>query len=157
MEGLTAAESWTVLQAADPDTRVAIFAYLDHQKQIEIIETCDPASVALLIADMPADDRVDMLNAVDDETSERVTSLVPIDKRRDIFRLQAYPEGTAGAVMTTEVARLPESLTVRQALEELSRIAENLETIYYIYIVDDDNHLRGAVSAAPVGHESRQA
>jgi magnesium transporter len=49
--------------------------------------------------------------------------------------------------MTTEVARLPESLTVRQALEELSRIAENLETIYYIYIVDDENHLRGAVSA----------
>ena len=49
--------------------------------------------------------------------------------------------------MTTEVARLPESLTVRAALEELSRIAENLETIYYIYIVDDENHLRGAVSA----------
>ena len=72
---------------------------------------------------------------------------MPVEKRRDILRLQAYPEGTAGAVMTTEVARLPESLTVRQALEELSRIAENLETIYYIYIVDDDNHLRGAVSA----------
>ena len=72
---------------------------------------------------------------------------MPADKRRDILRLQAYPEGTAGAVMTTEVARLPESLTVRAALEELSRIAENLETIYYIYIVDDENHLRGAVSA----------
>jgi magnesium transporter len=147
MEGLTAAESWSVLQAADQDTRVEIFAYLDRQKQIEIIETCDPASVATVIADMPADDRVDLLNAVDEETAQNVTALVPIEKRRDIFRLQAYPEGTAGAVMTTEVARLPESLTVRQALEALSRIAENLETIYYIYIVDDDNHLRGAVSA----------
>ena len=42
---------------------------------------------------------------------------------------------------------MPESLTVRAALEELSRIAEDLETIYYIYIVDDENHLRGAVSA----------
>jgi magnesium transporter len=72
---------------------------------------------------------------------------VPTEKRRDIFRLQAYPEGTAGAVMTTEVACLPESLTVREALEELSRIAENLETIYYIYIVDAENHLRGVVSA----------
>jgi magnesium transporter len=49
--------------------------------------------------------------------------------------------------MTTEVARLPESLTVRQALEKLSQIAENLETIYYIYIVDADNHLRGAITA----------
>ena len=67
MEGLTAAESWTVLQAADPPTRVEIFGYLDRQKQIEIIETCDPESVSTLIADMPADDRVDLLNAVDEE------------------------------------------------------------------------------------------
>jgi magnesium transporter len=147
MEGLTAAETWAVLQAADQETRVAIFSYLDRQKQIEIIESCDPQSVAAVIADMPADDRVDLLNAVDDDISEQVTALVPIEKRRDIFRLQAYPEGTAGAVMTTEVARLPESLNVRQALDALSRFAENLETIYYIYIVDDENHLRGAVSA----------
>ena len=147
MEGLTAAESWTVLQAADPPTRVEIFGYLDRQKQIEIIETCDPESVSPLIADMPADDRVDLLNAVDEEVASNLLSLVPADKRRDILRLQAYPEGTAGAVMTTEVARLPETLTVRAALEQLSRIAENLETIYYIYIVDENNHLRGAVSA----------
>jgi magnesium transporter len=147
MEGLTAAESWSVLQAADPPTRVEIFGYLDRQKQIEIIETCDSESVSTLVADMPADDRVDLLNAVDEEVSQTLTSLVPVEKRRDILRLQSYPEGTAGAVMTTEVARLPESLTVRSALEELSRIAENLETIYYIYIIDNENHLRGAVSA----------
>ncbi len=147
MEGLTAAESWTVLQAADPATRVEIFGYLDRQKQIEIIETCDPESVGPLIVDMPADDRVDLLNAIDEEVARGLLSLVPAEQRRDILRLQAYPEGTAGAVMTTEVARLPESLTVRAALEELSRIAENLETIYYIYIVDEANHLRGAVSA----------
>ena len=147
MEGLTAAEAWSVLQAADPPTRVEIFGYLDRQKQIEIIETCDPESVSTLIADMPADDRVDLLNAVDEDVATNVTSLIPIEKRRDVLRLQSYPEGTAGSVMTTEVARLPESLTVRAALEELSRIAENLETIYYIYIVDDENHLRGAVSA----------
>lgn len=147
MEGLTAAETWTVLQAADPDTRVEIFGYLDDDKQIEIIETCDPESISPLIADMPADDRVDLLNDIDEEVAKDLLSLIPVDERRDIQRLQAYPEGTAGAVMTTEVAKLPEKLTVREALEELSRIAENFETIYYIYIVDENNHLRGAVSA----------
>ncbi|HEX5472503.1 MAG TPA: magnesium transporter [Lacipirellulaceae bacterium] len=147
MEGLTAAEAWTVLQAADSSTRVAIFGYLDRQRQIEIVETCDAESVAPLIADMPPDDRVDLLNAVEPETTSDITSLLPIDARRDIQRLQAYSEGTAGAMMTTEVARLPESLSVREALEALSKIAEDLETIYYIYIVDDDNHLRGAISA----------
>jgi magnesium transporter len=147
MEGLTAAEAWTVLQAADPTTRVEIFVYLDRPKQIEIIETCDPESAAQLVADMPADDRVDLLNAVDEGTATSVMSLVPIEERRDIQRLQSYSEGTAGAMMTTDVARLPESLTVKGALEALSHIAANLETIYYIYIVDDENHLRGAISA----------
>lgn len=147
MEGLTAAESWAVLQSADPPTRAQIFRYLDHEKQIEIIETCDRESASQLIADLPADDRVDLLNAIDEEVARELLPLVPLEERREVLRLQAYPEGTAGAVMTTEVARLPESLTVRQALDQLSHVAENLETIYYIYIVDAENHLRGAVSA----------
>jgi magnesium transporter len=147
MEGLTAAEAWAVLQVADPPTRVQIFGYLDRTRQVEILETCDRESIGQLIADMAADDRVDLLNEIDEEVARELLPLVPADARRDTLRLQAYPEGTAGALMTTEVARLPESLTVRAALEELSRIAQDLETIYYIYIVDDENHLRGAISA----------
>src|SRR6185503_6210961 len=67
MEGLTAAEAWAVLRVADPPSRVEIFGYLDHQTQVEIIATGDPDGVSQLIADMPADDRVDLLNAVDED------------------------------------------------------------------------------------------
>jgi magnesium transporter len=49
--------------------------------------------------------------------------------------------------MTTEVAMIAETLTVRQAIDEMSREAEHLETIYYIYAVDDDQHLHGVVTA----------
>ena len=96
---------------------------------------------------MPADDRVDLIRVVDDEVIEQVLPLMPVEERRDILRLQGYEEGTAGSVMTTEVARLSETLTVREALEEVGHQSEELETIYYIYIVDDENHLRGLVSA----------
>src|SRR3990172_1056565 len=147
MEGLTATESWAVLQVADPETRVEIFGFLDEEKQVEIIETCDPDAVSQLIADMPADDRVDLLNKVSEAVVEQVLPLIPAEERREVLRLQSYPESTARAVMTTEVARWPETLTVRAALEEFGRQAQDLETIYYIYIVDGDNHLRGVVSA----------
>ena len=73
--------------------------------------------------------------------------LVAADERRDIQRLSSYPEDTAGAEMTTEFARLSEELTVEQALREISRQAEDLETIYYLYAADDEDHLRGIVSA----------
>jgi magnesium transporter len=72
---------------------------------------------------------------------------MPAEDRRDILRLRQYPEGTAGSVMTSEFAKLRETLTVREALAEISRQAEELETIYYLYIVDESDHLRGLVSA----------
>jgi magnesium transporter len=147
MEGLTAPESWAVLMAADPATRAEIFTYLEREKQVEMLETCDRAGAGRLIADMPADERVDLLNSIEPAVAKELMALLEPEERRDVQRLLSYSEGTAGALMTTEVARLPESLTVRGALEELSRIAEGLETIYYVYVVDDENHLRGAVSA----------
>ncbi|MCP4816509.1 MAG: magnesium transporter, partial [Planctomycetaceae bacterium] len=71
----------------------------------------------------------------------------PETERRDILRLQMFPEGTAGAVMTSDAAMLAEQLTVSEAFQELSEQAEELETIYYLYVVDEKQHLRGVVSA----------
>jgi magnesium transporter len=147
MEGLTADEAWTVLRATDAERRTAIFEYLDEDKQVEILETADREETSQLITSMAPDDRVDLLKQIEEETLEGLMPLIPAAERRDIKRLSQYPEGTAGALMTTNVARLPESLTVWQALEEIAHQARDHETIYYIYIVDDENHLRGLISA----------
>jgi magnesium transporter len=146
MEGLTPDEQWAVLRHADLSLREQIFSYFPHERQVEILETQDRDQIAELIADVAADDRVDLLHDVRDEVVEELLPRVPLDIRREILRLREYPEGTAGAMMTTEVAKLGEGLTVRQALEELSRQAEQLETIYYLYVVDEEDHLRGVVS-----------
>jgi magnesium transporter len=147
MEGLSAEETWAVLRTTDPERRTAIFDYLDQDKQVDILETCDFGETSELIAEMPPDDRVDLLKQLEPETVDALLPLLPTEARRDINRLSQYPEGTAGAVMTTDVARLPESLTVWQALEEIAHQARDHETIYYIYIVDAENHLRGLISA----------
>jgi magnesium transporter len=147
MEGLTAEESWAVLRETDTERRAAIFGYFEEEKQVEIIETCNYDETSLLIAEMAPDDRVDLLKQLEPETVRSLLPLLPTEERRDIHRLSQYPEGTAGAVMTTSVARLPETLTVWQALEEIAHQARDHETIYYIYIVDGENHLRGLISA----------
>jgi magnesium transporter len=147
MEGLLPTEEWAVLRHADLVLREQIFAYFPHDRQVEIIESQDRSEVAELIADLAADDRVDLLQDVREEVVEELLPRLPLEIRREILRLREYPEGTAGAMMTTEVAKLGEQLTARKALEELGRQAEGLETIYYLYVVDDDDHLRGVVSA----------
>ncbi|QDU29979.1 Magnesium transporter MgtE [Anatilimnocola aggregata] len=147
MEGLDASEAWEVLQHAELKLREDIFLYFTHERQIEIIETQDRAGVAELLADLPADDRVDLLHDVQEEVVEELLPLLPADERRELLRLRAYAPDSAGAMMTTEMAMIEEDLSVRDALVALSREAEHVETIYYIYVVDHDLHLRGVVSA----------
>ena len=147
MAGLSTDEAWAVLQNGDNALRVDIFSFLGKDKQHEILETQELAQVAEMVAELPPDDRVDLLQEISPERLEPLLNLLPIEERRDFQRLSQYPEGTAGAVMTTEVAKLSELLTIREALNEVTRQGEDYETIYYLYIVDDEDHLRGLVSA----------
>jgi magnesium transporter len=147
MEGLNADETWRLLQHADEHARVQIFTYLDPARQVEICEAQDRDAIARLIANLASDDRVSLLRRLTDEAQADLLNRIPATERRDIQRLSQYPEGTAGAMMSTDVVRLSETLTVREALDELSRQAEMFETIYYLYIVDVEQHLRGVVSA----------
>ncbi len=147
MEGLSPAEAWTVLSHTDEPTRVSIFGYFDESTQVEMIETLPREEIAKLVSELAPDDRVDLLHQVKHEVVEELMPLLPTEERRDILHLRSYPEGTAGAVMTTDVAKLSDSWTVRQALDHLQRESDELETIYYLFIVNDQDHLRGLVSA----------
>ena len=144
MEGLTEDEAWAVLQRPMSATSG------DLQYSITTARSNCSASRtpirAELIAELYSDDRVDLLQEMDQERVDLLLELLPRSDRRDIQRLQAYPEGTAGSLMTTEMAKLAEQLTVREALDALSRLGEQLETIYYIYVVDEEEKLRGVVS-----------
>ena len=147
MEGLTAKETWAVLQHAETPLQVEIFGFFEQVRQIEIIETLDREEIAQFIGHLPPDDRVDLLAEVRPWIVAELMPLIPTEERRDIQRLSAYPEDTAGAVMTTEFARLSEDLSVGRALQEIGKQAGELETIYYLYVVDEEDHLRGLVSA----------
>lgn len=146
MEGLSAVEAWQVLMHASPGLRAEIFQYFDLDRKLEILRSEAPDSLAELLIHLPADDRVDLIQELDEHRVTELLALLPVADRRDIRRLQSFAEGTAGALMTTEVAKLTEGLTVREALDELSSQAERLETIYYLYVVDEDDRLRGIVS-----------
>lgn len=146
MEGLADGDLWAVLQFAELDRRADIFGYFDEQRQVALLQGQDAEEVAALVDKIPADDRVDLIHELTPTRVQAILPLLPVADRRDIQRLRSYKEETAGALMTSEVAMLGESLTVREAFEELSKQASDLETIYYLYVVDDDNLLRGIVS-----------
>ena len=157
MEGLTAQEAWQVLNHTDLHVRVEVFAFFEVDTQVQIIEQVDRVEIAAFISELAPDDRVDLLDHVDPQVVEELLPLLPAEERRDILHLRSYPEETAGSVMTTDVAKLPEHLTPAEAMTRLQEFATDVEVIYYLYIVDDQDHLRGLVSFRQLVSSLRKA
>ncbi len=147
MDGLSPEESWRVLLYTELSRRVEIFGYFDGSNQVALIESLDRDAMAELVSELAPDDRVDLLGQVDPKIVDELLPLLPADDRRDYLHLRQYAEGTAGAVMTTDVAKLGEELTVRETIQYLQEEIEEIETIYYLYVVNEQDHLRGLVTA----------
>ncbi len=136
-------EAWRVLSLCDIQRLVEIFAYFSLPFQVELVHLMDRTHLSRLLEEMAPDDRVDLLERLDPDHVESILPLVAQAERADIRKLLSYPENSAGSIMTTEYASLPKDITVKEAFERLRRQAPDRETIYYIYITDDQRHLIG--------------
>lgn len=146
ISSLSAEETWSVLEHVDLPLRADIFSHLDDDLMVEMIETLRRDEIARLLTEMPHDERADLFKRLPEERRQAVMPALAQAEREDIRRLTAYPEGTAGAVMTSDYAALSRQLTASQAIERLREVAPDKETIYYAYVVDESRKLLGFVS-----------
>ena len=157
IDELDPAELWTVLVSCEPVLQAEIFGFLDRRLQIEVVEVADRKTLSRLIEEMAPDDRVDVLERLDEEKVESLLPLIAQAERADIRKLLSYPDGSAGSIMTTEYASLPEEITVSEALDQLRIQAPDSETIYYIYMLDEGRRLDGIVSLRELIQAKRAA
>ncbi len=143
---LSPKEIWSVLKHIEPDLRAEIFSHLDLDLQIKMTEELSRQELAVLISEMSPDDRVDLLKRLPEDKREALLPAIAQAEREDIRKLSSYPEGTAGAVMTSDYATLPPDISASEALERLRMEAPDKETIYYCYVVDEERKLLGLVS-----------
>jgi magnesium transporter len=145
-EGFTPEEAWRVLSHTNIVNQAAIFEYFPLEWQVEMAEGTGRQHMARLIEEMSSDDRADLLQKLPRPVAESLLRLVDEADRRDIATLSKFEEGTAGALMTTDYAWLPANITAGEALERLRLQAPDTETIYYIYVLDDQRKLLGIIS-----------
>src|SRR5947209_6293746 len=137
---------WRFLNTTSIPNQAAIFAYVPLEWQVLMVEGTGRPHMARLIEQMSHDDRADLLRRLAPKVTESLLRLVDEADRRDIAALVKYPENTAGALMTTDYAWLPANISVEEALDRLRLQAPDRETIYYVYVVDDQRRLLGVVS-----------
>ncbi len=124
------------IQEIEPELQVSVLESLPPEKAADVLEEMDPNSAADLLADLQPTQREQLLDLMADEDAA------------DVEKLLAYPEDTAGGIMTTEFTTIPLGLTAGAALAHLrqSPAAQEDETMYYVYVVDEENKLRGVVT-----------
>ncbi len=140
-------EVWKVLQQTAIRDQADIFEYFPIEMQVRLVEGTGRPHMARLIEQMSHDDRSRLLRRLPPRVAESILRLVDEADRRDIAALAKYPEGTVGALMTTDYAWLPATLRAGEAVERLRQQAPKSETIYYIYVLDESTRkLLGVVS-----------
>lgn len=146
LEDVGADDAWSVLSHCEPERQAEIFQYLTLPVQVTLVDHIDRRSLSRIIEQLPADDRVDLLERLEPERVEELLPLVAQAERRDIRKLLSYPDESAGSIMTTEYASLPANITVEEALKRLRLQAPRAETIYYVYMTDENRRLIGCLS-----------
>jgi magnesium transporter len=145
-EGLSVEETWQLLDHASVDRQAEVFSFFPLDKQVEMVEGVGRERLSKLLEAMHPDDRVDLLKRLNPEIVESLMPLLTKAERQDIRTLLSFPEGSAGSVMTTEYASLPADTLAGDAIALLRQQAPSRETIYSIYVLDEDQHLLGFIS-----------
>lgn len=134
-----------VFRLLKKDTAAAIFAELDTDQQAMLIAGMNDREIAEMLDDLFTDDAVNMLEEMPAGTVKRILKTATPETRSMINRFLAYPEDSAGGVMTSEFIDLRRGMTCAEAIERIRRIGRTSETVYVAYVTDKERVLEGVV------------
>lgn len=148
-----------IIERLDPRLRGQVFAQLDDEQRAGAMAEFDDDAMAAelmggmnereasrMLSEMDPDDAAELVSELDYDKAEKLLRLMGVQEQRAIRQLLGYREDTAGRIMTSEFAALPENKTVADAVELLRGLDEDFESVRYVYLSDEDNKLSGVVT-----------
>lgn len=146
IQSLSQQEVLELLKLIPRDKIIEVFVYLPEESQISLLQDLDPEGLKNLLNEMPSDERADLFLRISPLLKERLLAIMSEEEKKDVEKLIRYKENTAGALMTTEFAQVAPDATVEESVQHLRKTAPKRETIYYIYVTDENNNLLGVLS-----------
>jgi magnesium transporter len=122
------------LEEVEPDFQADLLGHFPDEKVADVLEEMSPDEATDLLAELP------------DERRQGLLKLMEADEAEEVRELLRYEEDTAGGLMTTEYVTVTPDMTAAQAIEHLRKVGEEAELIYYVYVLDQEEHLLGVFS-----------
>ena len=125
---------------------VEVFVEFDSDKQEILVNAFSDNELREVLDELFMDDAADIVEEMPATVAKRILRNTDANTRRMINQLLAYPEDSAGSIMTTEYIDLKRTMTVEEAIDRIRKIGINTETIYTCYVIGSRRKLFGTIS-----------
>lgn len=124
----------------------AIIDEAEDEDKLEILQLFEGKTRQDVLQEIASDELVDLIGTLDDDAAAKMIAELPSDEGAEIQTLLQYDSETAGGIMATEYIAIHESESVTSVLQGLQISAPDAESIYYLFVVNQQNELTGVVS-----------
>ncbi len=147
MEELDHVEASYIFKILDSETTSEVLLELDEEVREKILRDLSPKEIAEELDELSTDDAADIIAELPQARKEQVISeLEDVEHAKDIVDLLRYDEDSAGGLMGKELVKVNENWNVLTCVKEMRIQAENVSRVHSIYVVDDENRLKGRLS-----------
>lgn len=144
LEELEADERLLVFRALADSDAAAVLAYLDEEQQGTLAAALPVAELSDILDQMEPDDAADVLGELSDAQAQ--AALAEMEDAEDVEELLEHPEDSAGGIMLPHVVALRATTTAQEAITLLRRLKPTDESVYYLFVTDEDGRLIGVLS-----------
>jgi magnesium transporter len=140
-------EAAYLFELIDDDIASDVLLELDEDKREDLLATFSSKEIAEQLDNMQSDDAADVISELPQEIQEEVLSHIEdIEQASDIAELINYEEGTAGSLMAKELVSVYAFETVTACIEQIRNQTDNVDVMYAVYVVDNNERLIGILS-----------
>lgn len=146
VEQMSAPDRATIMESLDAETAAETLGELEPEMQADVLEDLPPEAAADILAELPPDEAADVLAEMTAELADDLLRELEPEEAEDIRELMAYDEDVAGGMMNNDFIALNANQTAEETIKTLRALAPPAEEVYYLYVVDQDERLRGVLS-----------
>jgi magnesium transporter len=146
LEDLPESELSRLFHILGDEALAEVLSRLDDRDAADILERMSAAQAADILEEIDPDDATDIISEVEPQFHDTILVAMEPEEAAELRELMAYPPDSAGGIMTPAFVAISPNLRADQAVAALRRVAEEAETVNYVYVLDPDERLLGVLS-----------
>jgi CBS domain-containing protein/sporulation protein YlmC with PRC-barrel domain len=146
LEDLGTEERTSLLESISPAIAAATLQEMPMNLRVQLAESLDNDHLARIVAEMEMDETVDLLDELLAERREAIFALLTKERVEEIHELTRMSASGVGSIMNTNFITVKETHTVREVMRIVKEETKRAELLYYIYVVDEEERLKGLVT-----------